>query len=230
MTESVWQLDNNPLTILQMIVPSMNSRELYAEIFSDYRIVSRKAYYLALSLRRSAMKSKHKHVREIFEYKSKQRNNWIIAIDCFVKGYDSSTTVYYLDKYGLNGISVNTDGVSLSHYTPHFLDRYNERFLKDTDLSKLDLLKLFVVNNPIEALEEIPDIESNQYKVFGRFNEGVGLGYKEVFSEAGNEIIHFKTFISNEMILDGQRDGFKTLGEYYDETYGELLRINKRRA
>lgn len=213
-----------------MIVPSMNSKELYSEIMNDHKIVERKAYFLALGLRRPALKSKHKRVREIFEYKSKQRNNWIIKIDCFVKGYDSCNTVYYRDEHGLNGICVNSDGVSLTHYTPHFLKRYNERFVKDTTLSKLHLLKQFIINNPLGSVGEIADSESNQYKVFSRFKEGVGLGFREVISDGGNDIIHFKTFISNEMIFDGQRDGFKTLGEYYDETYEELQRINKRRA
>ena len=151
-----------------MIVPSMNSQELYSEIMNDYQLVERKAYYLALGLRRSARKSKHKQVREIVEYKSKQRNNWIITIDCYVNGYDSSTTVYYLDEHGLNGMCVNSVDVSLSHYTPHFLRRYNERFLKDTTLSKLELLKQFIINNPIETIGEVPDGELNQYKVFSR--------------------------------------------------------------
>lgn len=213
-----------------MIVPSMNSQELYSEIMNDYQIVERKAYYLALGLRRSARKSKHKHVRAVFEYKSKQRNNWLISIGCFVKGYESSTTVYYLDEHGLNGICVSSVGVSLSHYTPHFLRRYNERFLKATNLSKLDLLKHFIINNPFETIGEVVDSESNQYKVFSRFNDGVGLGYKEVLGDDSKEIINFKTFISNEMIFDGQRDGFNALGEYYDETNEELQRINKRRA
>ena len=213
-----------------MIVPAMNSQELYSEIMNDYRMVERKSYYLALSLRRSALKSKQKHVREVFEYKSKQRNNWIIYIDCFVKGYDSSTTVYYQDEHGLNGICVNNEGVSLSHYTPHFLQRYNERFLKEASLSKLNLLKHFIINNPFETMGEVSDSEPNQFKVFSRFKEGIGLGLKEVIGNEGNEIVHFKTFISNDMVLDFQRDGFNSLGEYYEETFVELQRINKRRA
>ena len=213
-----------------MIVPSMNSKELHSEIMADYRIVERKAHYLALSLRRSAIKSKSKHVREVFEYKSKQRNNWLITIDCYVKGYDSFATVYYLDDYGLNGISVSSNGVSLSHFTPHFLKRYRERYLKDKNQSKLDLLKHFVSNNPLEVIREIPGNEPKKYEVFSRFKEGVGLGFKELIGYGGKEIVHFKTFITNQMIFDGQRDGFIALGEYYDERYIELQKVNKRRA
>jgi len=46
-----------------MIVPSMNSQELYSEIMNDHRIVERKAYYLGLSLSRFTLKSKNMHVR-----------------------------------------------------------------------------------------------------------------------------------------------------------------------
>jgi len=213
-----------------MIVPSMNSQELYSEIMNDHKIVERKAYYLALSLRRPALKSKHKQVREIFDYQTKQRNNWIININCFVKGYESCATVYYLNEHGLNGMCVNSDGVSLTHYTPHFLKRYNERFVKEANLSKLELLKQFIINNQLGSIGEVADCESEQYEVVGRFKEGVGLGFKEVIGDDGQEIIHFKTFISNEMIFDGQREGFNALGEYYDEVFNEIQRINKRRA
>lgn len=213
-----------------MIVPSMNSQELYKEIFNDYRIVERKAYYLGLSLRRAAVKSKHKHIREIINYKSSQHNNWIIIVDRAVASFICYSTVYYRDQHGLNGVSVSSNDLTLTHYTPHFLDRYNERFLKGPNLSKLDLLKQFITNNPVEAIAEKTVSETNQYEIFGRFKDGVGLGFKEIFSEAGNEIIHFKTFISNEMILDGQRDGFNSLGEYYNEVCVKLQKINKRRA
>lgn len=213
-----------------MIVPSMNSQELYNEIFSDYKIVERKAYYLGLSLRRAAVKSKHKHVREILNYKSKQHNNWIIIVDRAVASFINYSTVYYRDKHGLNGVSVSSNDLTLTHYTSHFIERYNERFMKAPNLSKLDLLKQFVTKNPVEAIADITDDETMECEIFGRFRDGVGLGFKEVFSEAGNEIIHFKTFISNEMILDGQRGGFNSLGEFYNEACVKLEKINKRRA
>ena len=68
MTDSGWQLDINQLTIFNMIVHTMNSKELLKEIFNDYKIVERKANYLGLSLRREAVKSKEKHVHRIFDY------------------------------------------------------------------------------------------------------------------------------------------------------------------
>jgi hypothetical protein len=212
-----------------MIVPSMNSKELLREVFNDFTIVERKAYYLCESLRRAAVKSKHKHVQKIFDYRSTRYNNWIILVDCYVAISVFRSVVWYLDEFGMNGLRVNSDSKSITHLTPHFLDRYNERYLHQPTLSKLDLLKQFTQENPCEVIMSAPVIDATQNRIFGRFDEGVGLGLKEVFSETRNEITHFKTFISNDMILAGQRDGFNTLGEYF-ESYEKLLNVNKRRA
>jgi len=72
--------------------------------------------------------------------------------------------------------------------------------------------------------------KEKQYRVFGRFKEGIGLGYKEVFNIIGKEFIHYKTFISNEMIFDGQRDDFNILGKYYNEGCEIFQKHNKKRA
>lgn len=48
-----------------MIVPAMNSKELYKEIHTDLEIVFRKAGYLTSGLRREAVKSKNKYIQRI---------------------------------------------------------------------------------------------------------------------------------------------------------------------
>jgi len=62
-----------------MIVPAMTSKELLMEIARDYSMVMKKAMYLTESLRRLAVKSKEKHIKRVFDYKSKQKNNWLIC-------------------------------------------------------------------------------------------------------------------------------------------------------
>jgi hypothetical protein len=206
----------------------MNSKELLTEIFKDFEIVQRKAIYLTDSLRREAVKSRSKYVQRIYNYRSKQYNNWIIIVDYYVGDPCFTVVVFYVDEFGLNGIRVDTDNKSLTHFTPHFLQRYNERFVIQGTLPKLDLLKRFIINNSLEAIHYKSIGESKQFEIFGRFKEGIGLGIKEVFSELGKEIIHYKTFISNEMIFDGQRDDFNILGEYYNEACEIFQKHNKR--
>ena len=104
-----------------MIVPAMNSKELAIEVFKDLETVDIKAMYLAQGLRREAVKSKFKYVKRVFEYKSRRLNEWLIIVDYYVKNPIFIVVVYYLDIYGLNGIMVDGNNQTLTHFSPHFL-------------------------------------------------------------------------------------------------------------
>ncbi len=213
-----------------MIVPAMNSEELLKEIFRDLEIVNIKAMYLIEGLRREAIKSNTKHVNRIFEYKSMQMNKWFIVADYIVGHPAFIVVVYFLNEYGFNGIRVDADNQSLTHFTPHFLERYNERFLKQPTLSKLDLLKRFIKNNTVEVIQSDFDTETEKYNIFGRVKEGIVLGNKEVFREKEKEINHYKTFISNEMIHEGQVDDFNFTCDLYTSYLGEIAKNVRMRA
>ena len=136
-----------------MIVPNMNSKELLIEVFKDLEVVNRKATYLTQGLRREAVKSKTKYVQRVFDYKSMRHNYWFIVVDYLVSEPSFTIVVYYRDQYGLNGILVDGTHQALIHFTPHFLDRYNERFLKQKGVSKVELLKRFVPTNSLQVIK-----------------------------------------------------------------------------
>jgi len=211
-----------------MIVPNMNSQELIIEVFKDLEVVNRKAIYLTQGLRREAVKSKTKYVHRVFDYKSLQYNDWFIVVDYFVSEPSFTVVVYYRDQHGLNGILVDGTHQALIHFTPHFLDRYNERFLKQLGVSKVELLKRFIPTNSLQVIKVEQENETNENKIFVRFKEGIGLGYREIFHDKGKVFHHFKTFISNEMILEHQLEDFNILGNHYDayweETYKRVLK------
>lgn len=208
----------------------MNSKELLTEIYNDFEIVYRKANYLGLSLRREAVKSKTKYVQRVFDYKSKRHNDWFIVVDYYVARPSFTAVVYYLDPYGLNGIKVNGNNPSLTHFTPHFLDRYNERFLKLENRSKLELLKRFITMNSCEVVRVMPDSETINNRIFGRFKEGIGLGFKEFFCDKGKEILHFKTYISTDMIFESQEEDFNLTDKRFDLYWNEMYKNTRRCA
>ena len=212
-----------------MIVPSMSSKELHREIISDFEIVVKKAYYLSLGMRREVVKSKKKYVRRTFDYKTRKYNNWIIVIDYHLKEPMFYSAVYFLDQYGFNAIRVNSDLRSLTHFTPHFLERYNERFLKHEELSKIELLKRFISENPFDAVRYFPR-DPSRNTIFCRFKEGIGLGDEEILSDIGQEILHFRTYITNEMIHEGQLSDFNYLGSLYDNQLKGITRNPPKRA
>jgi hypothetical protein len=213
-----------------MIVPAMNSKELTIEVFKDLETVNIKAMYLAQGLRREAVKSKSKYVQRVFEYKSRRLNQWLIIVDYYVKQPFFTIVVYYLDPSGLNGIMVDGNNQTLTHFTPHFLERYNERFLMQPKISKLELLKRFIPANSLEIIRVVPDNSSTENRIFGRFKEGIGLGFKEEFHEMQKEIYHFKTFISTDMIFESQEEDFNLTDKRYDLYWNEMFKDTQRCA
>ena len=200
-----------------MIVSSMNTCELVKEILLDASSVDRKANYLSEGLRRTAVKSKNKSFYQIFEYKSKRQNNWLIVINYFNGLPTFHTIVYYLNEQGINAISIG-ENEKLYRFSPHFLIRYNERFLKQENISKLDILKRFISVNKAG----ITEINDNNDYIFCRFTEGIALGVIEII-DYQKRIYHFRTFISNQMVYDDQQNSVELASEYY-KLYGQELK------
>jgi len=194
----------------------MNTCELVKEILLDASSVDRKANYLSDELRRTAVKSKDKSFYKIFEYKSKRQNNWLIGINYF-KGLPTiHTIVYYLNEQGINAISIG-ENERLYRFSPHFLIRYNERFLKQENISKLDILKRFITVNKAG----ITEIDDNNNYIFCRFTEGIALGVIETI-DYRKRIYHFRTFISNQMVYDDQQNSVELASQYYEKYCQEL--------
>lgn len=207
-----------------MIVPSMNSEELVKEIRIDYPQIIRKANYLVVELRRKAVKSKDKRYQQIFEYKSVRENNWLILVN-YINGLPTYTvTVYYLNERGINAISVNGDLLKLYRFSSHFLDRYNERFLKQENVSKLEILKRFLKNNSVGTTEFGKEINDIEQWIFSRFSEGIALGLVERLSSDWR-IYHFRTFISNEMVFEDQQKSITKASEFYKTYSHEIHKI-----
>jgi len=207
----------------------MNSEELVVEVYRDLEVVYRKANYLTQGLRREAIKSKGKYVQRIFDYKSPRHNQWFIVADHYVKDPYFTAVVLYTNHFGLNGILVDKDHRTLMHITSHFLDRYNDRFLKKMGASHLELLKRFIPANSVQTIMTLHKNDNTKKQIFGRFHEGVGLGYKESFPARGKVLYHFNTFISNEMVLRYQFEDYNTLGKLYDGLQEEGY-VRKRRC
>ena len=206
-----------------MIVPSMTSEELVKEIFNDRQIVIRKALHLTEKFRREAIKTRNKNLFRIYEYKSKQKNNWLIVID-----YNSGdplilTAAYYLNNSGLNAIYILSDDETIVHYSAHFLERFNERLMKQDNISKLDILKRFLPQNNIATFDLIPDSGAYKNRVFVRFKDGIGLGISEKLWN--KKIIFLKTYISAEMIKGSQKKEYKSITNAFQEHWNEFYKI-----
>ncbi len=214
----------------------MLSEELAKEIIADYKNVEAKTKHLLKKVRRVVVRSKGKRFQKLVEYKSPEKNDWLLCFNFSNKDVYCSPVVYYLNDFGLNAIELSHNQrkdifsrtimkYDLHHYTSHFLQRYNERFLKETGMPKLDILKHFIVHNPMTQVMTVPDNEKYKNGIYAKFNDGVGFGQIEVLSS--NYFFHFKTFLSTDMIFEEQDDYLKqTVAEsllQYEVQWKEVL-------
>jgi hypothetical protein len=211
-----------------MILPTMNSEELVREIMKDYTMVHRKGMYALEKLRRPALKSVDRHVQMFYDYKTKNNNNWIIICDYCVKDPSWIVVAHFVDKFGLQAYLVDENQRTLYHYSGHFLERYNERFLHEPDLSKTSILKRFLSKNASAYIEVHPETEKYKQPVFGRAKEGVVFGNAEL--QGMWNIIHIRTFISNDMIHEGQQERFDATGELYKQYWDEVYKKRNQNA
>lgn len=196
-----------------MIVPTMNKAELAKEILNDYKTVHRKAGYLMKDCSKIARKRKLKEYRKVFPYKSLRRNDWTIIINYSKKRPFFQMVLHYRDKSGYNAAVVNTEKLDITIYSGHFLERYNQRFLKSQITSKTELALEFINRNLFGAMAEISD-EYKSIKLFAHFNDGIGLGYSEKI--AGYEFSYLKTFITGDMLHSGQVSVADITGEEFN--------------
>ena len=206
----------------------MNSEELVREIMKDYPIVYRKGKYALEKLRRPAIKSKNHHVQKIYDYESKNKNNWIIFCDYHVKDPFWYIVVHFVDKWGLQAYLVDENKRVFYHYSGHFLERYNKRFLHEAELSKTDILKRYLSKNSSAYIQVVPDTEKYKNPVFGRSKEGVVLGNVEL--QGLYSIIHVKTFIGNDMIFENQQAKFEYTSERYKQFWDEVYKKRNESA
>lgn len=210
-----------------MIVSSMSSRELIIEILKDYSSVLNKSVHLIKQVRREAIKSRNKKYIKTFEYRSLQKNSWLILID-----YNNAIplvfpAVYYLNEGKLNAVVINRNKSIrsvIAHYSSHFLERFNERFIKEPGLPKLEILKRFLPQNTVATFDGFADkFGENHGRMIAAFKDGYGLGYYELYHDS--EIVFLKTYISPDMLFERQKVGLGPITEAFKEHWDEFLKI-----
>lgn len=212
-----------------MIVSTMNTQQIANEIARDYKMVSTKGEYLTKSLRRMAFKSKDKCACGIFDYKSKNHNKWIIICGYKKKRQFFRSVIYYIDKYGFNAIIYDDNIKSLTHLTPHFLSRYNERFLQQPNLSKLEILKIYIEKNSFGLAQHLQDTDEIENQIFLKNDDGIGLGFYEYLNGPIPRICHLKTFITDDMTKGNQEDFLAVLTQLHRDCEQEILRSQSNR-
>lgn len=144
-----------------VIVDSMGNEDILSLLGEDIAFLQHKIddnIKTYRKLARSSMKKERVFYKPL-NYKSARGFNYVIQF--FKRGVDEEQKdklgiIYYtwfVKNRGIYAILFSRSSAQgrsfwrYTIYTPHFLDRYRERFLKDITISKPDVIHRYVINN-----------------------------------------------------------------------------------
>lgn len=100
---------------------------------------------------------------------------------------------------------ITTEQPVISVYTPHFADRYNERFLHSQGIDHQAILENFLFRNRAKIIfnpkEKWKYETDDLIGYMGKVNDGIALGM-----EKDQGFTQWNTFISKEMLRNGQHE------------------------
>ena len=209
-----------------MIVPAMNSEEILNEVLLDKETVLKRADQLACNILKQAyLRPTRKPVIKYYNYKSPRKNDWILIFkNAPLPGGGLILSVHYLNKMGFNCLVIGNESV-FHHLSGHFLERFNERFLKQSELSKIEIFKAYITKNILISTNSLDPPELEIKRIIIKVNDGIAFGTKEIVN--GCKIFDFRTFISNEMVLDFQKEDVDYIKNNY-ELYCSENQLTKR--
>ncbi len=204
-----------------MIVRTMSKDEVFSEAEQDFENVDRYIFNNVKKYARMMIKSRNKHIDYVFKYTSPMKNNWLINIKMDKKDFVFVGVIYDSDN---NYYMLTGDRKTLIHYSPHFISRFNERFLNGSCVNTFDVMKNFIPNN--NRYSSKGNGFDNQ--IFVVTEDGVCFG--KVYGDKKGRIYKvFKTFINFDMLRSNQADdtidGHNYLNQYKEEILKEYQTV-----
>lgn len=246
-----------------MITPFMSFKEAYDHLAEDLEKVKyRRNYYLPKAIKDFHMARKFP-VWKCYRYTVPQSNNTYVVYfyaenySCIENPKEGSFLDYHMDneryvvKWGASGYRHTNNSEFkalriLHFYSSHFLQRYNERFLKNDSLTSTDIACQYLSRNEIAMQIEIDkDINKNIEK----YDEGAKTGFyvrdgfcftntqlEGLFGKDDNRendrvdamLIQYKTFVNESMLTEGQHNAImKEYCERWSRSYLNFIKESK---
>src|SRR5688500_11239008 len=192
-----------------MLVPTMNDKEIRAEIFNDHEklhqsTIPRLNTEYQKERRKLKIAKERTYLRH-YSVKTASKNNWIIYIGKAPSAEKYNNTndliyfsiVYYYGKDGLTVFKPLADSKVLVEYYGHLFSRYNERL--ELNLSEpIEMIQHFFTYNGASDHTAV-DKDGACYSI-GICQEGLLLG---IVKEDGRWLVN-KTFISKDLFRPDQ--------------------------
>lgn len=215
-----------------MITNAMNYQEIAATFKRDFENELANLYQTCFGLRAKYGKyvcqnvgpEQYKFLGKK-EYISKNKNKYVFLFCTRGKkqykqmGIERNYWLEYMRSDGIHAVRFNHEtGRDFTFYTPHFFDRYRERFLEPQfdieDWTKPDVIEDYFKNNVVFNARPMNDPRYPN-SLFVVSEDGIALG-----EDIGKGIWEFRTFITFEMLKGNQVN--------ISEEEGKFLEIMKK--
>lgn len=157
---------------------------------------------------------KHYHF-PVIEYDSKGGNHYMLFYSVRGKkgfkktGLQCNAVIVYTTADGKLAAMTALDDTPATFWSQHFFQRFRERGLKDEALSLHDTMVAFFKELTYAQGKEV-DSEKYENNIYTMIDRGLMLG---TFEYGEERVLSYRTFISNEMIKEGQYDDYAELVE-----------------
>lgn len=223
-----------------MILPTMTYKEMYDHLAADKQKVEIKKEYLLPKAVKAFKKRMKFPAWEIYDYTIPSTNNkYVIYFYAesrvrAEKPEEGSFTIAYNGKHrfiiqwGAGGYKHTPDSEMIAvrqihAYTSHFLQRYNERFLKDDSLTANEVAARYLSRNTVAMpLQQNEEINRNhgkygeKYQYAFRVRDGICFSYSAVDGEQSEDgdrhkdkvdalYICYTTFMNESKMTESQR-------------------------
>lgn len=210
-----------------MVTETMNYKEVVSQFYQDWHDeLCERVKKLSEDNKYRRYILKQNNNKRIFfnpiEITSRQRNKYILRFCCKGKteykkvGLPFILYMYYHTSKGIYivvCVPMKSHGIKnhlFTIYTPHFFDRYRERFLKDAHINKIQLINNFLCHN---TGAQCLDIENKKYpnSVFCSIPDGAILA-----TRYNDYILENKTYLTNEQLKEDQLPTYERLSQRLD--------------
>ena len=210
----------------------MTVNEIVAEIKEDFKDIIRKSEFKQPKVDKVILKSRMFPIYVHSEIISKRKNKWLVLWEGrnvqYIGKKSLKTYICIYEKpngrYAAMPIYYNKKFTCIV-FIPHFFARYTKRC--NVNRTGIDLIRKFFQQNPSFSYSYKKQPTSNNkfnIHVYGKSKEGSALGLKLNGIE---DIVLFKTFISEEMYKGKQIEDFAEKEEIRKEYDSEITDLNK---
>lgn len=241
-----------------MIVKGMSYEQIYKECISDVEEIYPRAFQIVKNNKaiKKYIKEKNKCFKKSRYYNFKyftltsSRNNTVFvypSYDTLYKYFCFSSCVLYNFGSGYHAVHVSYSN-SLAYgkwkvifiFTPHFLDRFRERFMKDNTITKFEVIKTLLDESNREIgirytdvlsfedsevssdlLERMKQRYPGRHVMFPITDKGIAIC--EELEDIG---LVFKTYLSLDILKESQKNDLNVMIENSIRKTEELLKYD----